>query len=486
MRQAERVMRICIAFPLLFSALLFADDRNTVSGCVTDENGRPAVHLRVSAFREEGTTGFFSDKTEWKAETQPPGGCFQLAGLPAGTYTFRLADPRFPSRLEPSQGTVKVLSGDSKQIDLSSELPNARLLTDGLSSVVLDASTGFASQKLWQLTDKPTAGQYGGVPGWFVAQRLSGFHNCLIIPPDSPADPMLGIMWCKLKYIRRPEDAKVLFSRFQSIVQATISGLPSVHLDLLKEATCDEKDCFEKVRWRGPNKDVDVQLKLIREGKYDYGVELWVNSVKKTLQDAPTIRTIAPASGQKEVLMSSEPATGPASFTMPKTGEPREGPTITALSQLSNRTAWIESTITPFQRIVGAGNESVPFQSLKGEMRSDRKRWNVTILPPGAKDCFVGISPGIPPLDPWPVYFCVWQYSSDSDAKMCYENLIALIQQDGSWKTSSPGALDKNDVQVANYYTMGPQNELVLEVSRTRANLVAINLSAFVPKTRRP
>ena len=155
-------------------------------------------------------------------------------------------------------------------------------------------------------------------------------------------------------------------------------------------------------------------------------------------------------------------------------------------TQLSNRTAWIESTIAPFQRIICAGNESVPFQSLKGEMRNDRKSWNGTILPPGAKDCFVGTNPGISPLGSWPVYFCVWQYFSDSDAKMCYENLIALIQQDGSWKTSSPGAPGKNDVQAANYYTIGPQNELVMRVVRTRANLVAIHLDAFVPKTKRP
>src|SRR5260370_40610747 len=103
-----------------------------VAGCVTDANGKAVAGAKVFAAREGG------DKTA-RAETRKSDGCYDMKIAKDGVYGVGVRDARFAAD-GPVQRYITVSGLDLPKMDLSTDVPNARLLTQRVTDAVLSAS----------------------------------------------------------------------------------------------------------------------------------------------------------------------------------------------------------------------------------------------------------------------------------------------------------------------------------------------------------
>lgn len=109
----------------------------TITGCVTDAAGKPVPAAKVFAMPEFGT-----DKT-YRAEARKSDGCYELRIGKDGTYRVGVRDLRF-SDDGPVQAEIAAFGGGPQKVDLSTDVPNARLLGEQLLEGLFSASDGFS------------------------------------------------------------------------------------------------------------------------------------------------------------------------------------------------------------------------------------------------------------------------------------------------------------------------------------------------------
>ena len=400
-------------------------DSNKIAGCITDGKGRPVANAKAQAHGER-QIGFWS-RTTLSARSDSSRGCFEIS-VPDGNYAMAVQDSRFFPGEEPRQGTVRVFSGDTARIDLTTKIPDPRLFPAGLSAALSNAHTGFEAQREFQLTQE-TAVEYGGVPGWYAGHLISGFRTCVVIYSNDEKGHA-STYWCKLKWISKLEDAKDLFRGFQSGISGTVTKLAAMGYGNLSEGPCQSKGCLQETDWTSVA-GADLSLVLAQDrvwGRSTYEVNLWMTYNREVAQ--------ARASSLNASLT-------PVSIPTPHP-DLTSGPAGTRLEAPSAG----EALTAPLRRVMSSAAEDPPFDSISAKEAGEGSTPHKALVSlPGLGSCSVR------ELANGRRYFgCVVTHSDEEHARAAYQELVQVILELGDM-TRSPGAARSEAVEGVQLHT---------------------------------
>jgi outer membrane murein-binding lipoprotein Lpp len=205
-------MKRILVFVIGLSSTAVLYGATIVAGCVTDAKGKPVAGAKVFAAPERG------DKT-YRAETRKSDGCYEMKIAKDGVYRVGVRDVRFGAD-GPVQRYITVSGLDLPKIDLSTDVPNAKLLTQRVADAVLSASEAFARVR---------RGVGGGAVPVVTAEVPSGFDNCMLQSSNDQNGPTAS-WWCStgggLNGIR---DEHAVHAMFESIRDSITTALGNLH-----------------------------------------------------------------------------------------------------------------------------------------------------------------------------------------------------------------------------------------------------------------
>jgi len=205
------------------------------------------------------------------AETNKSTGCYEIQHLPSGTYLVSLKDDRFGfQHIGATQAEVHISSQDPDKVDLTTELPAARLLGTGIARALTSARFGFSSEKETGLPMNSYLGDFGsGLP----AKILSGFEKC-VIHYQSGTGGATAAEWCELNYVRKEDEAIALFGRMADSIRSAVRGAQAFRYDELKGSEGGCVDCTRQADWLSQPNGA-ISLRLLRSHS-TYSIQLWL------------------------------------------------------------------------------------------------------------------------------------------------------------------------------------------------------------------
>lgn len=244
---------------LLFGTVLLSTaalhGATIVAGCVTDANGKAVAGAKVFAMPER------FDKT-YRAQTRKSDGCYEMKIAKDGVYEVGVRDARFV-RDGPVQRYVTASGLDLPTIDLSTDVPNAKLLTQRVTDAVLSASEGFARVR--------RGVRNGDVPV-ITAEVPSGFGSCVLQSSNNQDGPT-AMWWCTGFGGVRDETAHTMFESIRDSITTALGGLGQLRYSPLKPADGGCYDCVDRAIWASPINGV-VSLSQTKDKKWN-SLVLW-------------------------------------------------------------------------------------------------------------------------------------------------------------------------------------------------------------------
>lgn len=235
----------------LLSSTFVVHGKTIVTGCVTDSNGRAVAGVKVFAA---------GDNKVFHAETHKNDGCYEMRITRDGVYTLGIREKRFDGSGLP-QRDITVAGLDIPDVNLSTDVPNKKQITDTVTKAVLSASKGFGSIR-------KGLGR-GDVPV-IEAEVPSGFSSCMIqshtfdtaFPERMPNGPT--VMWyCAFgggyTGIRDEEVAHAMFETIREAITTSLASVEQLHYSSRQPVnrSCYAvgnafDDCVEQRVWASP------------------------------------------------------------------------------------------------------------------------------------------------------------------------------------------------------------------------------------------
>jgi len=209
-----------------------------VSGCVTDSAGRAVPGAKVFAISE-----LMHDKL-YRAEAGKSDGCYKLRIPGEGIYRLGVRDLRFDDD-GPVQAEIAIPGAELQKVDLSTDVPNGKLLRERLTDGFLSASDGFSGVR----SDRASSTGFPAI----MAQIPSGFADCMLQFSNGQNGPT-ALWWCNTGLwfgIRDERDAHAMFESIRDSIGATLSDLGQLRYSASKDTHCSG-DCVEFVAWESP------------------------------------------------------------------------------------------------------------------------------------------------------------------------------------------------------------------------------------------
>lgn len=231
-------------FLIGFSSTAALYGATIVAGYVTDANSKPVAGAKVFAAPEQG------DKT-YRAQTRKSDGCYEMKIAKDGVYEVGVRDARFAAD-GPVQRYITASGLDLPKIDLSTDVPNAKLLTQSVTDAVLSASEGFARVR--------RGVSRGDVPA-ITAEVPSGFGTCMLQSSSDHNGPTAS--WrCStgggFGGIRDERSAHLMFETVRDSITTALGNLGQLRYSPMKSAGDGCKNCVDRIVWASPINGVVV------------------------------------------------------------------------------------------------------------------------------------------------------------------------------------------------------------------------------------
>jgi hypothetical protein len=251
-------MKTIIAFAVGFWCTAVLSGATTiVTGCVKDASGKPVAKAKVFAVLEMG------EKT-YRAETKSDG-CYEMHIKKDGVYAVGIRDDRFSSD-GPIQTHITVSGLDLPNIDLSTAVPDARLLGECVARAVLSASSGFSRLR---------RGVTNSVVPEILGEIPSGFGHCRLQSSNGSNGPT-AMWYCStpgVNGIRDEHITHLMYETIQDSITRTVGGLPQLRYSLMKSTDEICRNCIDRAVWTSPINGI-ISLSQIKGRKGNYLV-LW-------------------------------------------------------------------------------------------------------------------------------------------------------------------------------------------------------------------
>jgi len=237
-------MKKIASFILICGFAAVSHAATTITGCVTDAAGKPVPGAKVFASPETA-----AEKT-FRTEARKSDGCYELKIGKDGSYRIGVRDLRFADD-GPTQAEIVVPDSGAQKIDLSTGVPNAKLLGERLVEGLLSASDGFPRMRSVRF--------HGGDVPAVMARIPSGFNDCMLQSADDQ-NGQTALWWCgtegsfagiRDERIRDDRDADSMFKTIRDAIDAALGGVAQLRYAPFKPADLCE-NCVARAVWVSP------------------------------------------------------------------------------------------------------------------------------------------------------------------------------------------------------------------------------------------
>ena len=267
-RQLSRMLSL-LFIGLSSTAVLHGDGSTIVSGCVKDASGSPVKGAKIVAVPE------LSEKT-YRAETRKADGCYEMKIGNDDVYGLGVRDDRFTDN-GPIQKYITVSGLDLPNVDLSTAVPDKKLLRSRMTDAVLSASEAFARVR--------RGIRLGNIPV-ITGEVPSGFLDCMLQSSDDGEGPT-AMWWCstdrRLDGIRDEKAAHAIFQVVRESITTALSELEQLRYSPMNEADGQCSDCVDRAVWISPINGA-ISLSQTKDKKRN-ALVLWAAYNSKMTED---------------------------------------------------------------------------------------------------------------------------------------------------------------------------------------------------------